>query len=45
MFNWYLALIALVIWLAATLLYLRKYIGPWLAQRRKARDAARQKPK
>jgi hypothetical protein len=31
--------------LAATLLYLRKYIVAWIARRLKARAAARQPPK
>lgn len=41
MLSWYLAMGALAIWLAATLLYLRKHIVAWIAGRLKARAAAR----
>jgi len=41
MLSWYLAMGALGVWLAATLLYLRRYIVAWIAGRLKARAAAR----
>jgi hypothetical protein len=45
MLSWYLGLGALVIWLAATLLYLRRPIVAWVVRRMEGRAAARkQKP-
>jgi len=41
MLNWYIAFGALGIWVAATLLYLRKYIVAWVVRRLEARRAAR----
>jgi hypothetical protein len=44
MLSWYIAFGALGIWVAATLLYLRKHIVKWVVLRLEARRAAR-KPK
>lgn len=41
MLSWYIALGALAIWLLTTLVYTRKYYGPWLKERRKRKAALR----
>ncbi len=40
MFNWIVGSIAILLWIAATLLYLRRPIAQMLADRRKQREVA-----